>query len=75
MRLLHTHTIQSPAGVVLVTDAMCAMGLGPGSHSLGNMKVEVANGAARLQGASTLAGRSAPLVHLEVPYVLGIPGI
>ena len=45
-----------------MTDAMCAMGLGAGSHSLGNMRVEVANGAARLEGTSTLAGRSAHLL-------------
>ena len=45
------------AGVVLVTDAMAAMGLSDGLHSLGSLAVDVNNGSARLSGTSTLAGR------------------
>lgn len=40
-----------------MTDAMAAMGLGPGLHQLGTMTVEVKDKAARLPGKTTLAGR------------------
>ena len=45
------------AGIVLVTDAIAAMGLGCGLHQLGGMTVEVRDKAARLPGTRTLAGR------------------
>lgn len=51
----------NPSGVVLVTDAIAAMGLGEGAHSLGSMRVEVKNGAARLAGKNTLAGSVASM--------------
>lgn len=44
-------------GIVLVTDAIAAMGLGEGLHQLGTMMVEVKQRAARLPGKDTLAGR------------------
>ncbi len=44
-------------GIVLVTDAIAAMGLGEGVHKLGTMTVEVKSRAARLLGHDTLAGR------------------
>lgn len=43
-------------GCVLVTDAMTAMGLGDGDHSLGNMKVTIKGDRATLAGSDTLAG-------------------
>jgi len=43
-------------GCVLVTDAMTAMGLGDGEHSLGNMKVHIKGDRATLAGTDTLAG-------------------
>lgn len=46
-----------PAGVVLVTDAIAAMGLRGRKFSLGLGEVEVVGGTARLAGTDTLAGR------------------
>ena len=43
-------------GCVLVTDAMTAMGLGNGTHSLGNMSVDIQGDRATLSGTDTLAG-------------------
>ncbi len=45
-----------PHGCVLVTDAMAAMGLGDGLHSLGNMKVCTKGDYATVAGTDTLAG-------------------
>lgn len=46
-----------PAGVVLVTDAIAAMGLRGRKFSLGLGEVEVVGRTARLAGTDTLAGR------------------
>ena len=53
----YTHSLTHSLGVVLITDAMAAMGLPDGDHMLGTMSVELLNGTARLAGKSTLAGR------------------
>lgn len=45
-----------PDGCVLVTDAISAMGLGDGTHSLGNMTVNIKGDRATLTGTDTLAG-------------------
>ncbi|KAL3799846.1 hypothetical protein ACHAWO_009967 [Cyclotella atomus] len=45
-----------PRGCVLVTDAMAAMGLGDGTHSLGGMSVDIQGDRATLTGTDTLAG-------------------
>ncbi len=45
-----------PNGCVLVTDAMSAMGLGDGSHALGDMSVCIKGDRATLTGTDTLAG-------------------
>ncbi len=45
------------SGALLVTDALAAMGLPDGTHLLGTHTVEVKDGAARLTGTNTLAGR------------------
>ena len=45
-----------PSGCVLVTDAMSAMGLGDGTHALGDMTVCINGDRATLTGTDTLAG-------------------
>ena len=45
-----------PDGCVLVTDAMAALGLDDGEHTLGNMKVNIRGDRATLPGTETLAG-------------------
>lgn len=45
-----------PAGLILVTDAMCAMGLPPGQHQLGTLAVDVRPDKAVVAGSETLAG-------------------
>ncbi|KAL3797711.1 hypothetical protein HJC23_000256 [Cyclotella cryptica] len=45
-----------PHGCVLVTDAMAAMGLGDGKHSLGDMSVFIEGDHATILGTDTLAG-------------------
>lgn len=43
-------------GVVLITDATAAAGVGDGDHRLGHLDIEVRGGVARLAGQDTLAG-------------------
>ncbi|GAB3598344.1 N-acetylglucosamine-6-phosphate deacetylase [Microbacterium tumbae] len=45
-----------PSRITLVTDAMAAAGLGDGAYAFADRKVDVRDGAAYLQGTTTLAG-------------------
>lgn len=45
-----------PAGLILITDAMPAMGLGDGLHTLGDLQVRVNGDTAELTDSRTLAG-------------------
>ena len=45
------------AGIVLVSDAISAMGLSDGIHRLSDLQVDVCDGKAQLEGTDTLAGR------------------
>ncbi|KAF9980566.1 putative N-acetylglucosamine-6-phosphate deacetylase, partial [Modicella reniformis] len=45
-----------PDGVILVTDAMSAMGLVPGNYQLGNMNVTKDEDRVYIEGTDTLAG-------------------
>jgi N-acetylglucosamine-6-phosphate deacetylase len=45
-----------PGGVVLVTDAMAAMGLPDGDYNLGTIAVTIVNGHVTVAGTNTLAG-------------------
>lgn len=65
---IHTHPTATriahrshPCGLVLVTDAMAALGLPPGLHKLGPMQVEIDHGKATLKGTNTLAGSVASM--------------
>ena len=44
-------------GLVIVTDAVPAMGLGAGTHHIGQQKVEIKDGRAVIAGTNTLCGR------------------
>jgi len=44
-------------GIVLVTDAISAMGLPSGVHHVGSQSVEVKNNRAVIAGTDTLCGR------------------
>nr|KAF6439692.1 amidohydrolase domain containing 2 [Rousettus aegyptiacus] len=50
-----------PQGLVLVTDAVPALGLGNGRHTLGQQEVEVDGLTAYVAGTKTLSGSIAPM--------------
>lgn len=50
-----------PKGLVLVTDAVPALGLGNGRHTLGQQEVEVDGLTAYVAGTNTLSGSIAPM--------------
>lgn len=54
---LHCVLMSHLTGIILITDAIAAMGLGSGIHQLGTMTVQVKGRTARLSGVQTLAGR------------------
>lgn len=65
---IHTHPTATriahrshPRGLVLITDAIAALGLSPGLHKLGPMQVEIDHEKATLQGTNTLAGSIASM--------------
>jgi len=53
----HTH----PRGAILVTDAMCAMGLDEGRYKFGEIEVDIRNNMAKVAGTNTLAGSIATM--------------
>lgn len=58
MRIAHrTH----PEGLVLVTDAISALGLEEGMHQLGQFKIEIRMGRAYIAGTDTLCGSTAEM--------------
>lgn len=65
---VHTHPAAlriayrtNPGGLVLVTDAISAMGLEEGLHHIGKFAVEVRNSRAYVAGTTTLCGSIAPM--------------
>lgn len=50
-----------PDGLILVTDAISALGLDPGTYRLGQYSIEVRAGKAYVSGTNTLCGSIAPL--------------
>ncbi|XP_030836998.1 N-acetylglucosamine-6-phosphate deacetylase-like [Strongylocentrotus purpuratus] len=65
---IHTHPAAlriafqtHPDGVVLVTDALSALGLPPGRHQLGTQQLDVRDNAAYVAGTNTLSGSIATM--------------
>ncbi|XP_076041959.1 N-acetylglucosamine-6-phosphate deacetylase [Oratosquilla oratoria] len=65
---IHTHPAAlriahrtDPSGLVLVTDAISAMGLGEGKHYIGQLALEVVGRQAKIVGTNTLAGSIATM--------------
>uniref|UniRef100_A0A8C1E7U1 N-acetylglucosamine-6-phosphate deacetylase n=1 Tax=Cyprinus carpio carpio TaxID=630221 RepID=A0A8C1E7U1_CYPCA len=65
---IHTHPAAlriahraHPAGLVLVTDAVMAMGLPPGRHTLGQQQIDIQGLHAYLTGTTTLSGSIATM--------------
>jgi len=65
---MHTHPAAlrfaqkvDPAGLILVTDAVPALGLGVGTHTIGRMEVTVLEDKAVIAGTNTLCGSIAPM--------------
>lgn len=50
-----------PNGLILVTDAISAMGLEEGTHRIGQYSIEVRNHKAFISGTNTLCGSIAPM--------------
>jgi len=66
---IHTHPAAlrfaykiDPKGLVLVTDAVPALGLSIGTHTIGRMNVDVLNDRAVISGTDTLCGSIAPMI-------------
>lgn len=53
---------KGPDGLVLVTDAISAAGLGPGTYQLGGLGVTVSDGTARLMEGGALAGSTLTMI-------------
>lgn len=65
---IHTHGAalriayrSHPTGLILVTDAISAMGLEEGMHRIGQYNIEVRNHKAFIAGTTTLCGSIAPM--------------
>lgn len=65
---MHTHPTAvriayrtHPDGLILVTDAISALGLEEGIHHIGQLKLEVKDSKAFIAGTDTLCGSIAPL--------------
>ncbi|XP_024081218.1 N-acetylglucosamine-6-phosphate deacetylase isoform X1 [Cimex lectularius] len=76
---IHTHhsTLRiayksHPEGVVLVTDAISAMGLGDGNHYLGEKVIQIKNGRACIAGTSTLCGSVATMIDCISHFIRAI---
>lgn len=63
----------NPKGLILVSDAMSALGLGNGHFSLGGAEVEVAESRAYVKGTQTLAG-SIQSLDASVRYLHNVVG-
>lgn len=65
---IHTHPAAlriayraNKSGLILVTDAVSPLGLEDGEHRIGQMRVRIENGMARIAGTETLCGSIASM--------------
>lgn len=65
---VHTHQAAltlaqrtNPEGLILVTDAISALGLENGKHKLGQLPIEIRDQKAFIQDTTTLCGSIAPM--------------
>ncbi|CAG9856620.1 unnamed protein product [Phyllotreta striolata] len=66
---IHTHACAlrmahkvHPNGMVLITDALSALGLSDGRHTIGQMDIEIKNGVAYIAGTNTLCGSTSTML-------------
>ncbi|TMV50105.1 N-acetylglucosamine-6-phosphate deacetylase [Paenibacillus mesophilus] len=67
------HRIKGAGGVVLITDALQAMGLGDGTYTFGGHTVQVADGVARLADGTLASSTVTMNKALRYTVELGIP--
>ncbi|MBD0382912.1 N-acetylglucosamine-6-phosphate deacetylase [Paenibacillus sedimenti] len=67
------HRIKGPEGMVLITDALQAMGLGDGEYSFGGHVVTVSEGIARLRDGTLASSTVTMNEALRLTTITGIP--
>lgn len=56
-------------GLILVTDAISALGFEDGEHHIGQLRVRIENGEAKIAGTDTLCGSIASMDNvITIPY-------
>lgn len=67
------HTLKGPEGMVLITDALQAMGLGDGDYMFGGHHVTVSEGVARLKDGTLASSTVTMNEALRYTFETGIP--
>ncbi|SUA98425.1 N-acetylglucosamine-6-phosphate deacetylase [Paenibacillus thiaminolyticus] len=67
------HRLKGPQRMVLITDALQAMGLGDGTYTFGGHQVEVSGGIARLKDGTLASSTITMNKALQLTVELGIP--
>lgn len=62
----HGSSLYVALGLVLISDAIAALGLPPGKHCLGTVQVDIRDNMATVAGSKTLAGRSVQFFLLKM---------
>ncbi|KJH48705.1 putative N-acetylglucosamine-6-phosphate deacetylase [Dictyocaulus viviparus] len=62
----------NPDGLILITDAMAALGMGDGRHYLGDCVINVTGLHAILEGTNTTAGSVASMAHCIAHFVKAV---
>jgi len=67
------HRLKGPEGVVLITDALQAMGMGDGTYLFGGHQTRVEDGVARLQDGTLASSTVTMNIALRNTIELGVP--